>query len=601
MFTTRLVAKTAFFCFGLVLSCDHTPPHADQKAQNSLEQLKSQITALKSNNLDSALYYTNLAVKLVLENQLGTDELLHLQLHRSELFDQLGLADSAEQAIAYTEALLQSQEDPYQKALMSFCKGTHLFDTDQYLDAEVYLQEAGAYFLQYPLDPQAGIVFKELANFYTKIGQLSRAHEFLLKAKTSFSTQENKDGVIAVNIQLASLFSQQELHQELSDLIQEILSSLQPSGATSLAYTQLQQLGFAVTEILPDSALIWQQFAAQNALQAGDSINYYLSLTHINAITRDQKKLEEAVDYFSRTAHKSHFILASTTLGQQLLQNNDLNGAKIWLDRGLEWAKELNNPVEELFVLKKLQQWSSQAGGNEQLLNDTENIRRLKNKLIQEDAATTLEFMEKAKLLEQINHQKTLLAKQLGQQQQKIRFRNGLIMAMGLSFLLLGLGAKKIYEAAQRKKIALQVLLESYKTELQHLAESRKNETSITKPEVAEIKEKLILLLQQNKAFLQPGLKVEGITEELGISYKDFNQFLKDEYGTNFKNFINGFRVAHAKKLLLDPGAQHLTIEGIGFESGFGTKQSFYTAFQQILGVTPGEYKNILQKENEES
>ncbi|MDP4821675.1 MAG: hypothetical protein NWR67_11745, partial [Saprospiraceae bacterium] len=113
--------------------------------RRSLDTLKVKIATLTTSNLDSALHYSNLAIRFIQDNQLGNNELLYLQLRRSELFDQMGLRDSAEQTIAITEVLLQSQEDPYQKAIMNFCKGIHLFAADQYQDAEIYLQEAGAY------------------------------------------------------------------------------------------------------------------------------------------------------------------------------------------------------------------------------------------------------------------------------------------------------------------------------------------------------------------------------------------------------------------------------------------------------------------------
>ncbi|MDP4821676.1 MAG: hypothetical protein NWR67_11750, partial [Saprospiraceae bacterium] len=145
---------------------------------------------------------------------------------------------------------------------------------------------------------------------------MTRAHDFLLKAAAHFSSIRDADGVLAANIQLATIFRQQELQAELSGLLEEILSSLQQTGAATITYTQLQQLGFAAAEALPDSALAWQQVAAREALQAGDTVSYYLSLTHINAIVPDQNKLEEAAAYFDKTDHPSHFILASSNLGK---------------------------------------------------------------------------------------------------------------------------------------------------------------------------------------------------------------------------------------------------------------------------------------------
>lgn len=584
----------------LLLGCQAKVEPASHEVRQQLEDFKSQINTLRASNLDAALRHSNLAIQLVQENQLGTDELLHLQLHRSELFDLMGLPDSAELVIAMTDSLLQSQEDPYQKALMSFCKGVHLFAFDQYQEAEIHLQEAGAYFLQNPQDPQAGKVFQELANFYTRTGQLPRAHDFLLKAATSFSQMQDSSGVLAANIRLATVFSAQDLQQELTDKLEEILSSQQSTGMAALNYTDLHYLALSAQETRPDSAFAWQQIAAQKALQAGDSINYYLSLVHLNAFRPDLNNLEKAAAYFNKIGNTSNFVLASNTLGHQLLKINDLDRAKIWLDQAQKYATGLENPYELIPVLSNLQQWSLKAGQKDMFRKIQDELYNINKSLDKKNTATTLEFLVKAQKLEQINHQKKLFAAKLEQQKEKLRFRNGFILMLTLAMLVLGIAARKVYQVAQRKKMAMQVLLDAYKTELQHITANSKNDAAARKPETIELKNMVLDLVEKQNTYLKSGIKVEDFTTALNISYKEFNQFLKEVYGTNFNNFINSYRVEHAKKILLDPGFQHFTIEGIAMESGFGSKQSFYQAFQQFTGVTPGEYKEILLRKTQE-
>lgn len=60
----------------------------------------------------------------------------------------------------------------------------------------------------------------------------------------------------------------------------------------------------------------------------------------------------------------------------------------------------------------------------------------------------------------------------------------------------------------------------------------------------------------------------------------------------NFNNYINSYRVALAKQILKSSKASTLSIEGIGVESGFRSKTTFYSAFKKNVNMTPAQYKN---------
>lgn len=47
-------------------------------------------------------------------------------------------------------------------------------------------------------------------------------------------------------------------------------------------------------------------------------------------------------------------------------------------------------------------------------------------------------------------------------------------------------------------------------------------------------------------------------------------------------------------KLMADPEYAHYKVEFIGYRAGFGTKQTFFTAFEQETGLTPGFNKSSL-------
>ncbi|WP_449397875.1 helix-turn-helix domain-containing protein [Chryseobacterium wanjuense] len=59
----------------------------------------------------------------------------------------------------------------------------------------------------------------------------------------------------------------------------------------------------------------------------------------------------------------------------------------------------------------------------------------------------------------------------------------------------------------------------------------------------------------------------------------------------NFFQYVNEYRIEHAKKLLKDNSKNKLSILGIAYESGFNSKTSFNTTFKKLTNQTPSEFK----------
>ena len=58
--------------------------------------------------------------------------------------------------------------------------------------------------------------------------------------------------------------------------------------------------------------------------------------------------------------------------------------------------------------------------------------------------------------------------------------------------------------------------------------------------------------------------------------------------GENFSRYVNGFRVRHAQRALLETD---LPITEVMFDAGFVSKSSFNTEFRRVVGQTPSQYR----------
>ncbi len=103
---------------------------------------------------------------------------------------------------------------------------------------------------------------------------------------------------------------------------------------------------------------------------------------------------------------------------------------------------------------------------------------------------------------------------------------------------------------------------------------------------------KLQLLMNKEKLYLQPNLKLKEVADRLSISTNNLSQVINNKLEKNFFDYINSFRIEDAQKMILDPAMQHLTLLAIAQDVGFNSKSSFNTVFKKLTSKTPSEFRN---------
>jgi AraC-like DNA-binding protein len=98
-------------------------------------------------------------------------------------------------------------------------------------------------------------------------------------------------------------------------------------------------------------------------------------------------------------------------------------------------------------------------------------------------------------------------------------------------------------------------------------------------------------LMENNKPYLQPDLSLTTMAVMLDMSPRMLSNIIHQEFQKNFFDFINYYRIQEAKKRLLDPANNHLTIAAIGIDSGFNSKSTFNDVFKKLEKTTPSAFK----------
>jgi AraC-like DNA-binding protein len=119
-----------------------------------------------------------------------------------------------------------------------------------------------------------------------------------------------------------------------------------------------------------------------------------------------------------------------------------------------------------------------------------------------------------------------------------------------------------------------------------------KKEGLIDEQLMLEIANNLEKVMKEKEPYLNKNLSLNLLADKLNSSTHILSYVLNTHYNVNFYNYINNFRIDYCEALLKNPKKQYLSIEGIAFEGGFGSKSTFNTLFKKQSGMTPTQYKN---------
>ncbi|HEY8880929.1 MAG TPA: AraC family transcriptional regulator [Roseateles sp.] len=102
----------------------------------------------------------------------------------------------------------------------------------------------------------------------------------------------------------------------------------------------------------------------------------------------------------------------------------------------------------------------------------------------------------------------------------------------------------------------------------------------------------LAALMGEGRGYAQEGLSLAGLAEQLGAPEYRLRRVINQGLGhRNFNAYVNGLRLAEAKRRLADPAERSLPVLSIALDVGFGSIGPFNRAFKADTGTTPTEFR----------
>lgn len=101
---------------------------------------------------------------------------------------------------------------------------------------------------------------------------------------------------------------------------------------------------------------------------------------------------------------------------------------------------------------------------------------------------------------------------------------------------------------------------------------------------------RLNTLIISKNLFLNPDLDIKLVATGLKSNTKYLSQVVNNQYGYNFKKYINQFRIDKLKEMLRDPKNKGTNLFEIAQQCGFKNKSTFHKVFREFTDTTPKEF-----------
>lgn len=175
----------------------------------------------------------------------------------------------------------------------------------------------------------------------------------------------------------------------------------------------------------------------------------------------------------------------------------------------------------------------------------------------------------------------------------------GLAFGIALAVSALGLAPGSLFVALYACAIGLALLLvqitlglrPQLSVEVREAVQAAYSNTTLAKVDCDAVLARLHGLMASDRLFVDPDLNLPSLAGRVGLSPHQLSELLNTRLGKSFSRYLRELRVGASKAMLCDePSASVLSV---GLSAGFTSQSTFYEAFREIEGTTPGQYRKL--------
>lgn len=112
---------------------------------------------------------------------------------------------------------------------------------------------------------------------------------------------------------------------------------------------------------------------------------------------------------------------------------------------------------------------------------------------------------------------------------------------------------------------------------------------------MSRYKDRLSKLMVRERVYLRDDLTLPKLSRLARCPVNHLSQVINAGFEMSFFDFLNGYRIEEAKRLLRQPNRCGNSVLDVAFAAGFNSTSTFYAAFKKANGQTPAEYRRAQQ------
>lgn len=550
---------------------------------------------------DSTLFYTHKILSSPSQKDFSDKEKLALYALRQKAFAATENMDSVV-AVGKKNRVLASEISDSLAIANSLLPVRGEIDFSSQQEMATYLPGAIATFKKNKMPFESAKLSASYGTILCHKGDFVNAQTFLLDSYRVLNQMDSIKSIINVCINIGSTYAYNKSTKKSLEYYKKAYDAALKIKDSSAITSVLMNIGTFYADDVKDydKALGYYQNALRYVPKKSGAylkmkIDYNVAVASFakGDLTSSERTFQSMLADCIKIKAYEGVAMASKGLGDLYIKKQQPDKALPYLTRAIHLADSLEMSYEALLMQPSLLALHKNNKNFEAALQVSEQMKISTDSLLsleKQKAVHELEIKYETSKKEQENKH---LLQVLGYRQKTIIILFVLVLfAAGLVVVF----RQRSLFLKERNK-AYDVLMDKYR-----LAKAQKS-NSIIDVEAQASKEQsnnpskaLKIKMQEyfvtQKPYLDSKLKLEDIALQLNVPKKEITQLLKQEYGYNFNTYVNSFRVEELKQLFSDPTYNNFKMESIAEKAGFGSKQSFYNAFETFTGVKPNYYRS---------
>lgn len=123
----------------------------------------------------------------------------------------------------------------------------------------------------------------------------------------------------------------------------------------------------------------------------------------------------------------------------------------------------------------------------------------------------------------------------------------------------------------------------------------------ITKERRDELTDRISDVMKNPEFYCDPECSIDRLAAAIESNARYVSEVINDEYGMNFRAFLNKYRIKEAMRRLEDiDNYGNLTIKAVAESVGYKSQATFISVFTKETGLKPSLYQQLARNRHSE-